>query len=166
MATANVHALLGPASDPSSGAKGITDCKPGLRVWNSGGGKLVFFFWSTTNPAPAHYCGGVPTGATPPYTGTIKNTSGNKLVIDVPLPSYVSSKVLGAATWGSLVREQITWKKLSSKSHGKTHYFVSSVGCKSGKRPGRSSSRPTSRILRIREARVQSFSATGSAKCK
>ena len=72
MATANVHALLGPAGDPASGAKGVVDCKPGLRVWNSGAGKLTFFFWTTTGIGSAHYCGGIQTGSTPPYPGTIK----------------------------------------------------------------------------------------------
>jgi hypothetical protein len=140
VATANVHALLGPAKDPLAyppsqfSSHGIVDCNPGLRVWNSGGGHLVFFFWSTTAQNSAHYCGGIPTGATPPYTGTIKN-SGKNLIIDVPLPSYVSSKVLGGATWGSLVAETITWKNISSTTKGKKHFFVASVGCKSGKRP-------------------------------
>ena len=135
-------------------------------MWNSGGGKLVFFFWSDTTPTSAHYCGGVPTGATPPYTGTIKNTSGKKLVIDVPLPSYVSSKVLGGPTWGSLVREQITWKKLSSKSHGKTHYFVSSIGCKSGKRQWKQQFTADFTNPADTGGTNQSFTATGSAKCK
>ena len=70
MATANVHALLGPANDPrinavdpKTGKPAVTDCKPGLRVWNSGGGKLTFFFWSTTGIGSAHYCGGITTGA-------------------------------------------------------------------------------------------------------
>jgi hypothetical protein len=165
VATANVHALLGPASDPSSGAKGVIDCKPGLRVWNSGGGKLTFFFWSQTTPGSPHYCGGVPTGSTPPYPGTIKN-SGKNLVIDVPLPSYVSSKVLGGPTWGSLVQETITWKNISSTTKGKKHFFVSSVGCSHGKRPWKQKFTADFTNPTDTGGTVQSFTATGSAKCK
>jgi hypothetical protein len=165
VATADVHALLGPASDPTSGAKGVIDCKPGLRVWNSGGGKLTFFFWSDTNPTSAHYCGGVPTGSTPPYPGTIKN-SGKNLVIDVPLPSYVSSKVLGGPTWGSLVKETITWKKISSTTKGKTHSFVSAVGCSHGKRAWQQKFTADFTNPTDTGGTVQSFTATGSAKCK
>jgi hypothetical protein len=165
VATANVHALLGPASDPSSGAAGVIDCKPGLRVWNSGGGKLTFFFWSSTGIGSAHYCGGIPTGATPPYPGTIKN-SGKNLIIDVPLPSYVSSKVLGNATWGSLVQETIKWKNISSTTNGKKHFFVSSVGCKSGKRPWAQKFTADFTNPADTGGTIQSFTATGSAKCK
>jgi hypothetical protein len=170
VATGNVHALLGPANDPSlhalnqKGTSAIIDCHPGLRVWNSGGGKLVFFFWTTTVPRSAHYCGGVATGQTPPYTGTIKN-SGKNLVIDVPLPPTVSNKVLGSL-WGSLVAEKITWKKLSSKSHGKTHYFVSSVGCKSGHRPWKQLFTANFTNPDDTGGPFQSFTAKGSPKCK
>lgn len=171
VATANVHALLGPAKDPTAwppsqyAAKGITDCKLGLRVWNSGGGKFVFFFWTTTGIGSAHYCGGIPTGTTGPFTGTIKN-AGKYLVIDVPLPPYVSNKVLGSATWGSLDAYNLTWKKLSSKSHGKTHYFVSSVGCKSGKRTWTQKFTADFTNPADTGGTSQSFTVPGSAKCK
>ncbi len=171
VATADVHALLGPANDPranavdpTTGKSAVTDCKPGLRVWNSGAGKLTFFFWTTTGIGSAHYCGGIQTGSTPPYPGTIKN-AGKNLVIDVPLPSYVSNKVLGSPTWGSLVAETITWSKLSSKSHGKTHYFVSSVGCKSGHRPWTQKFTADFTNPADTGGTVQSFTANGSPKC-
>jgi hypothetical protein len=165
VATANVHALLGPANDPSVSSTHVIDCKPGLRVWNSGGGHLVFFFWSTTVPGSAHYCGGVATGQTPPYTGTIKN-SGKNLIIDVPLPPYVSNKVLGTAEWGSLVAETITWKNISSKSKGKTHFFVSSVGCSHGKRAWQEKFTADFTNPADTGGTIQSFTAKGSAKCK
>jgi hypothetical protein len=160
VATANVNSLLGPAKDPSSTAKGIIACNPGLRVWNAGGGKLTFFFWSTTTPGSAHYCGGVPTGSTPPYKGTIKQ-SGKNVVIDVPLPSYVSNKVLGGPTWGSLIKEDLTWKKIVSKGHA----FFASVGCKSGKRPWKQLFTADFTNPADTGGTKQSFTASGALKC-
>lgn len=167
VATANVHALLGPAKDPSAnatdpmtGKSAITACNPGLRVWNSGGGKLTFFFWNTTTPGSVHYCGGVATGQTPPYKGTIKN-SGKDLVIDVPLPPYVSTNVLKSATWGSLIREDITWKKITNGSHA----LFASVGCKGGKRPWSQLFKATFTGPKGTGGTTQSFTAKGSLKC-
>jgi len=164
VATGNVHALLGPASNPSATATGsngksaITACNPGLDVWNAGQGHLVFFFTSTTAIGSAHYCGGVKTGSTPPYTGTIKQ-SGKNMVLDVPLPPSVSTMVLGSPTWGSLIKEDITWKKLTKKVHGKTKAFFASVGCKNGKRPWKQLFTATF------APKTESFTTGGSAKC-
>jgi hypothetical protein len=160
VATADIHALLGPAKDPSATSTHIVDCKPGLRVWNAGSGKLTFFLWSTTTPGSAHYCGGIPTGSTPPYSGTIKN-SGKNLVIDEILPPYVSSKVLGGPTWGSLIGEKITWRKISNGKHS----FVSSVGCKKGKRPWQRDFTADFTNPADTVNNNQSFTVTGSAKC-
>lgn len=169
--TANVNSLLGPANnpsttatDPKTGKSVITPCNPGLRIWNSGGGKLTLFFWSTTTPGSAHYCGGVPTGSTPPYTGTIKN-SGHNVVIDTPLPPYVSTMVLKAPTWGSLIKDDITWKKLTSVRHGKTHAFFASVGCKGGKRPWKQLFTAVFTNPSDTGGTKQSFTASGSLKC-
>lgn len=156
VATANVDALLGPGTDPSAHAMGITPCHPGLDVWNEGGGKLVFFFWSTATQGSAHYCGGIKTGSTPPYEGTIKN-SGSNMVIDVPLPPSVSTMVLGSTTWGSLIKETITWTKQSIKVHGKSEPYFASV-CK-GKRNW------TQKFTANFHGNVQSFTTSGKASC-
>jgi hypothetical protein len=160
VATANVHALLGPAKDPSATAGGVTPCNPGLRVWNSGGGKISLFFWSTTVPGSAHYCGGVATGSTPPFKGTIKQ-AGKNVVINVVLASYVSTRVLGSATWGSLIKEDITWNKLTN---GK-HKWLASVGCKNGKRPWAEKFTAIFTNAADTGGKKQSFVAKGSAKC-
>jgi hypothetical protein len=174
VATANVDALLGPGSNPSSNAKkadgttAITPCHPGLRVWNSGQGKLSFFFWSTTAQGSAHYCGGIPTGATPPYTGTITQ-KGKNMILDVPLPAYVSTAVLKNPTWGSLVSEVITWKNKTIKKGGKTKAFFSSVGCQNNKRAW--TQLFTANFLVYSSTgkpgpnKIQSFTKTGSGAC-
>ena len=56
-------------------------CDPLLHVWNSGQGKLTFFFVDT----PTHQClgGALKTGSTGPYPATYK-TQGKYLVVDVP----------------------------------------------------------------------------------
>jgi hypothetical protein len=167
VATANVNSLLGPASnpalnavDPTTGKPAVTPCNPGLDVWNAGPGKLTFFFFSTTMPGSAHYCGGVATGATPPYTGTIKQ-SGKNVVIDVPLPSYVSNRVLGAALWGSLIKEDITWKKIV---HG-SHAMFAAIGCKGGKRNWTQLFTADFTNAADTGGTIQSFTAKGSMKC-
>jgi hypothetical protein len=57
-------------------------------------------------------------------------------VIDVPLPSFVSTAVAGhTGLYGSLVKEVLNVKALSTKVKGKTVYSQASVACKGGKRP-------------------------------
>jgi hypothetical protein len=132
VATGSITALLGPANDPSATATGIAPCNPLLDVWNAGQGKVVFFF---VDVAPDHLCAGgaVPTGFVGPFPGTVK-TVGKNLVMDTPIPSYVSFPLTGVE--GSLTGETLNWKKLTKKlKNGKTVAYGASVGCKNGKRP-------------------------------
>ncbi len=107
-----------------------TACDPLLHVWNSGQGKLTFFFVDT----PTHQClgGALQTGSTGPYPATYK-TQGKYLVVDVPVPTYVSFPASGLA--GSLQSEHLVWAKKTAKVHGKTVAMTSSVGCMGKKRP-------------------------------
>jgi hypothetical protein len=127
VATGPVNALLGGTDLTKPG----TPCNPFLHVWNAGGGKLWYFF--TTGGK--YQCGGLTTGQTAAYPGFIKK-QGKNLVIDVPLPPDVSTKVANSTgLYGSLIKEVLTFRKLTAKVKGKTVGFTSSVGCKSGKRP-------------------------------
>lgn len=124
VATGTVDAEIGgPTLDPT---KAIS-CKPGLDVWNGGGGKLWYFF---TAASPTQ-CGGLTTGQTAPYPGTVKQ-SGKNLVMDVPLPPDVSTKVANhTGLYGSLIAEKVAFKKTAYKGHP----LLASVGCKGSKRP-------------------------------
>jgi hypothetical protein len=110
-----------------------TACDPLLDVWNSGQGKLTYFFVDT----PTHQClgGALVTGQVGPYAATYKQV-GKYLVTDVPVPGYVSFP-LGAAggVAGSLETEHLKWLKVSKKVHGKTVSAIASVGCLGHKRP-------------------------------
>jgi len=124
-----VNALLGPQSNPSVTAG--TPCNPYLHIYNGGAGKVVFFFTTSLK----YTCAGLRTGATAPYDGTVKR-QGSYLVIDVPLPPDVSNKVAGIPNYfGSLIKEDLTWFKLTRKVHGKPVPYLASVACKGGKRP-------------------------------
>jgi hypothetical protein len=130
VATGSITALIGPQTDQSSAAT-LGTCNPLLHVWNAGQGKLVFFF---VDKAPDHLClrGGIVTGEVGPYPGTVK-TVGKNLVMDTPIPSYVS---FPAGLEGSLTSLNLNWKNLSKKlKNGKTVHYGASVGCKGGKRP-------------------------------
>ena len=131
VATGAITALLGPTSDQSSSNPSVLPCNPLLHVYNAGPGKLVLFFVPT---APNHLCanGAIQTGTVGPYPGTIKAV-GKNLVINVPVPSYVSFPLGGVE--GSLTSETLHWLKLTTKVNGKTVAYNASVGCKSGKRP-------------------------------
>ena len=108
-----------------------TPCNTFLHVYNAGGNKLWFFF--TTKSAAD--CGGLTTGQTAPYPGFFKQ-SGKNLVIDVPLPSFVSTAVAGhQGLYGSLVKEILSFPKKTAKLKGKTIGYMASTGCKAGKRP-------------------------------
>ena len=127
VATGPVNALLGSPRLNIAGAP----CNPFLHVWNGGGGKLWFFF--TTGGK--YQCGGLHTGDTAAYLGRVTQHGKNQ-VTDVPLPPGVSTAVAGhQGLYGSLIREVLTYKKLTAKVKGKTVAFTSSIGCKSGKRP-------------------------------
>jgi hypothetical protein len=129
LAQGAVHALLGPANDPSA-SKG-TSCNPALKAYNGGPGRIVFFFVEDAS----HQCDGLRTGATAPYDGFVKQVGPN-LVADVPLPPDISNKVANQpGLYGSLIRENLTWFKRSKKVHGTTVAPLASVACKHGRRP-------------------------------
>jgi hypothetical protein len=128
VATGSITAAVGSATDFTAAA---APCDPLLHVWNSGQGKLTFFF---VDQAPNHEClnGGLKTGQVGPYPATYK-TKGKYLVVDVPVPHYVSFPAPGVA--GSLETEHLNWLKVTKKVHGKTVAASASVGCLKGKRP-------------------------------
>ena len=128
VATGAITAAVGSATNFTAPA---ASCDPLLHVWNSGQGKLTFFF---VDQAPAHQClnGALKTGQVGPYPATYK-TQGKYLVVDVPVPHYVSFPAPGAA--GSLETEHLNWLKVTKKVKGKTVAMSSSVGCLNGKRP-------------------------------
>jgi hypothetical protein len=105
-------------------------CDPLLHVWNSGQGKLTFFFVDT----PTHQClgGALKTGSTGPYPATYQN-QGKYLVVDVPVPTYIGFPAPGLA--GSLETEHLVWAKKTAKVHGKTVAATASIGCKGKTRP-------------------------------
>ena len=125
-----VTALLGPATDGSASKQ--SPCNPYLKVYNSGQGKVTFFF----NIAPPKYtCATLSTGASAPYPGTLK-VQGKNLVLDVVLPPDVSTKAGNLpGVYASLIHYTLKWSKLTTKVHGKTVGFIESIGCKAGKRP-------------------------------
>jgi hypothetical protein len=124
IATGSVHALLGT---PTLAQSTATPCNPGLDVWNGGGGKAWYFFTAKS----ATQCSGLTTGQTAPYPGTVKQ-SGKNLVLNVPLPPDVSTRVANhTGVYGSLISETLVIKKATYK--GKP--LFASVGCQGGKRP-------------------------------
>lgn len=102
-------------------------CNTVLHVYNGGPKTQVFFF---TEPNPAN-CGGLRTGATAPYDGTISQ-HGKNLVVNVPLPPDVSNKVANQpGLYGSLINEVLTYPKAVHKGIG----YMESVACKGKERP-------------------------------
>ena len=96
VATGTVNAKIG---GPTLAAPGTT-CNPDLAIYNGGGGTEWYFF--TTPNATA--CAGLTTGATAPYPGKVSE-SGKNMVINVPLPPDVSTKVANHANlYGSLIK--------------------------------------------------------------
>jgi len=128
VATGALTATVGDAKDF---AKTGAACDPLLHVYNSGQGKLTFFF---VIQKPNHQCLGsaLHTGSVGPYPATYK-TQGKYLVVDVPVPKYVSFPLPGLA--GSLETEHLNWLKVTRKVNGKTVAASASVGCLKGKRP-------------------------------
>jgi hypothetical protein len=158
VATGSITATLGPVTDTSASSPQNAPCNPLLHVWNAGQGKVVYFF---VDQGPGHLCAGgaVPTGFVGPFPGTIK-TVGKTLVMDTPIPPYVSFPLTGVA--GSLTGETLTWKKVTKKlKNGKTVAFGASIGCKNGKRPYS----VTFTAENGPGGQVQSGAVTGSQKC-
>lgn len=128
VATGSITATVGSATNFTAAGQA---CDPLLHVWNSGQGKLTFFF---VDQSPNHEClgGNLKTGQVGPYPATYK-TKGKYLVVDVPVPHYVSFPAPGVA--GSLETEHLNWLKTTAKVKGKTVAMSASVGCLKGKRP-------------------------------
>lgn len=130
VASGAITALIGPQTNQSSAAT-LGTCDPLLHVWNAGQGKLVFFF---VPQGPNHLClnGAIGPGAVGPFPATVK-TVGKTMVMDTPIPNYVSFPV---GLEGSLTSETLAWKHVTKKlKNGKTVAAITSVGCKKGKRP-------------------------------
>ena len=153
VASGPVQARLGPANT----LVGLgTPCNLVLNAYNGGNGKVVFFF-QTAPVAPAKYtCGGLPTGASAPWTGSATR-SGKNLVLDIPLPPDVSTKAGNIrGLYGSLVRLNLAWRKLTTRVGVKSVGFVQSVGCKGGKRPW---------SVKFTAVKAGSKTVSGSSKC-
>jgi hypothetical protein len=121
--------ITAEVGSPTNFTTPAAPCDPALDVWNSGAGKLTFFFVDT----PAHNCNalGLKTGSTGPYPATVTK-SGKWMVIDVPIPSFIG-RPLGLA--GSLETEHLVFTHQSKKVKGKTVYSLASVACQGKKRP-------------------------------
>lgn len=150
VASGSIIARIGDKTFTGPGAP----CTPVLHVWNSGGGKVTFFFISKN----ATTCATIQTGGTPPYVGTIKKVGAN-LIQDTPLPPVVSTNAGGLGLYGSLEFESLKWSKLTTKVGGKTVGFVSSVACKRGSRPWTVSYTATNGTT------SQTSTVSSSAKC-
>jgi hypothetical protein len=107
-------------------------CNPHLDAFNANKkGKLWFFFTTSSGKQ----CAGLPTGATPPYAGFVKQ-QGKYQVTTVPLPPSVSTMVNGqTGFYGSLIKETLHWLKVTTRVNGKTVGNNMSFGCLHGKRP-------------------------------
>jgi hypothetical protein len=127
VATGYITAALGSSTNfkTAGGA-----CDPQLDVWNSGQGKLTFFFVDT----PTHQCLGtaLKTGSTGPYPATYKEV-GKYLQFTVKTPDYINYPLPGLA--GSLETEKLTYFKKTRTVHGKTVAITSSIACQGKKRP-------------------------------
>ena len=121
--TGTTKALLGPGSN--STAVG-TPCNPYINVFNGGPKVQVFYFWTKS----ATDCGGLTTGATAPYDGHILY-SGKNVVVDIPLPPDISTKVANQpGLYGSLIAQTVVYgKSVAGKTYG------ASIACKHGQRP-------------------------------
>jgi hypothetical protein len=125
--TGTVSAMLG---GPDLSSATATPCNPDLAIYNAGGGKEWYFFTTKT----ATQCAGLTTGATQPYPGKVTQ-QGKNLVIDVPLPPFVSTQVAGHKNlYGSLIRETVKVAPITTKVKGKTVGATEAIGCTAGKR--------------------------------
>jgi hypothetical protein len=131
VASGFITATIGSALGSFSNTGYAPNCNPLLDVWNSGQGKLTFFFVDKGT----HQCGGgaIKTGGVAPYPATYKE-HGDTLVIDVPIPGYVGFPLPGVA--GSLDSEHLVWAKRTKKlKSGKTVASIASVACTKKARP-------------------------------
>jgi hypothetical protein len=130
IATGTVRASIGPQATPTVAA-GVP-CFVILHVYNSGKGKVTFFF--RTDATHVCFNGAITTGTVGPYQGTFTK-HGKWLWLDVPIPTYVSFPLGAGHVTGSLEAEHLTYFKMTRKVHGKTVAFQASTGCLHGKRP-------------------------------
>jgi hypothetical protein len=123
-----VNAILGASITPSAAG---SPCNPYLHVYNSGAGKLTFFFVIFGK----YQCAGLKTGASAPYPGTIREV-GNTMITDVPLPPDVSTEAGGLkGIYAALIKENLTWFNLTKKVGRKTVGINQSFKCVGHKRP-------------------------------
>jgi hypothetical protein len=124
-----VNAILGTGTTLAGSG---TPCNPYLDVWNGGNNTVVYFFKIIP---PNYTCATLQNGASAPYIGHISQ-QGKNMVQDVPLPPDVSTQAGNlSGVYGSLIKEKLTWSKLTTKVKGKTVGYTESIGCKGGKRP-------------------------------
>jgi hypothetical protein len=117
VATGTIKAQLGTAA--SFTPQGL-NCDPELYVWNAGGGKLTFFFETTTK---AQCLGGqITTGQTPAFTATYKQ-SGDNVIVTIPIPDAVTH--IGPYL-ASVSSETLRWRSTTAGSHRD----ITSIGCK------------------------------------
>jgi hypothetical protein len=117
-----IAALLGPPDFTQPGQA----CNPNLDVWNSGKGKLTFFFVAAASGAHSCLGGQIHTGQVGPFPATYKQV-GKNLSVTIPIPNSVDEPVPNL--FGSLESEDLTWKSQTVK--GKSD--ITSTGC-TGKR--------------------------------
>jgi hypothetical protein len=129
VASGPVTALLGPTNLMGNASNTIS-CNPLLNAWNAGGGKVVEFLLITAT----HLCPGLQTGSAAPYEVTFKQ-AGNWLLQDAPLPPDVSTQAGNLPLYSSILTDNLTWLKVTTKVKGKPVAFLSSIGCMKGKRP-------------------------------
>jgi hypothetical protein len=103
-------------------------CQPFLDVWNSGQGKLTYFF----RIGGTHQCNGLQTGNTPPYAGTYK-MQGGYYISDVKVPDQINYPV--AMQTGLLYHEHLNFTSQTRTVKGKKYISQAVTGCKHGKRP-------------------------------
>lgn len=104
-------------------------CSLTLWVYNGGPGKLTYFF--TTSPSQ---CAGLSTGAAAAWTGTVSQ-SGKNLVTNTPEPADVAYNAGNVGLFGSLVSENLKFRKVTVRHAGKTLPFIESIGCSRHARP-------------------------------
>lgn len=157
LASGSITAVLGPVSNFSSSATQYP-CNPDLHAWNSGPGKITFFF--VDQGSNQCLSGAIKTGQVGPYSATYKNV-GKNFVLDVPIPSTVDYPLGPTSLAGSLTSETLNWLKVTAKVHGKTVAAISSVGCLHGKRPYTNTFTAT-----LPGTGTQTVTVPGSAACK
>jgi hypothetical protein len=130
-----VQSLFVPSNSPTGAA---VPCNPYLYVYNGGQGVQVDFFTEPPfAPGPQYTCAGgaVKTGAAAAYNVYYQRQGGYE-VVTVPVPPNASTSAGGLpGIYASLIKLDLTYKKLTKKVHGKTVSYEASIACKKGQRP-------------------------------